>query len=72
MDSKYKLIFCLALAAVELLAILQFFTKYKFRKISEKDAATWWQESAAMITAKCVSTRVESFKLFTTVIYHCL
>jgi hypothetical protein len=40
------LIFSLPLVVVELLAILQFFTKQKLQNIFENHAATWWQKLA--------------------------
>jgi hypothetical protein len=41
------LIFYLALAVVEFLAILRFFTKQKLNNISGNHAATWKQKLAA-------------------------
>ncbi len=46
-DSKPSYIFYLASLVIELLAILLFFTEYKFQKISVSNAATWKQELAA-------------------------
>ncbi len=41
------LIFSLALAFIEFLAILRFFTKLKLQLISGNHAATWWQKLPA-------------------------
>ncbi len=46
-DSKSTLIFSLALAVDELLAILRFFTKQKLQNMFGTLAATWQQKLAA-------------------------